>query len=155
MLFLLYILVIATLVGIDQFTKYLVVSHFNVGDFKQIINGFFSIRYVRNFGAGFSILQNQKIFLSMISLLAVFALSYLLYSSKKSEKFNRFCYLLVIAGSLGNFIDRIRIGYVVDFLDFIIFGWDYPVFNFADICICIGCFLLMLSILVENKNAWN
>lgn len=153
MLFLLYFLVVFSLVGLDQFTKYLIVSHYNVGDYTTVIDNFFNIRYVRNYGAGFSILQNQTIFLTMISLLAVVALSYLLYTSKKNEKVQRFCYLLIIAGSLGNVIDRIRLTYVVDFLDFILLGWDYPVFNFADCCICVGCVLLMLSILLENKNA--
>lgn len=153
MLFLFYLLVVVSLVGLDQFSKYLIVSHFDVGEGFKVIENFFSIHYVRNFGAGFSILQNQTVFLSMISLLAVCGLSYLLYTSKKSEKLNRLCYLLVISGSLGNFIDRIRIGYVVDFLDFILLGWDYPVFNVADCFICVGCLLLMISVLLENKNA--
>lgn len=147
MLFLLYFLVVFSLVGLDQFTKYLIVSHYDVGQFTEVIEGFFNIRYVRNYGAGFSILQNQRIFLTMISLLCVIALSYLLYTSKKTEKLQRFCYLLIISGSLGNLIDRIRLTYVVDFLDFILIGWDYPVFNFADICICVGCVLLMLTVL--------
>ena len=153
MLLMLYFLIVFSLLGLDQFTKYLIVSHYSVGDFTQIYENFFNIRYVRNYGAGFSILQNQTIFLTMISLLAVVGLSYLLYTSRKTEKLQRACYLLIIAGSLGNLIDRIRLGYVVDFLDFILLGWDYPVFNFADCCICVGCVLLMITVFMENKNA--
>lgn len=153
MTYILYILITVSLCGIDQFSKYLITSHFNLNDYIVIIKDFFDIRYIRNYGAGFSILQNETSFLYMISLLAILGLSYLLLTSKKSEKLNRFCYLLIIAGALGNLIDRLRFTYVVDFLDFMIFNYDFPVFNIADCYITIGCFLLMFSFLMENKNA--
>lgn len=153
MTYILYLLVIVSLCALDQFTKYLIVSHFSLNEAITIIKNFFDIRYIRNYGAGFSILQNETSFLYMISFIAIIGLGYLLITSKKTEKFNRFCYLLIISGALGNLIDRLRFTYVVDFFDFVIFNYDFPVFNVADIYITIGCVLLILSIILENKNA--
>ncbi|MDO4197428.1 MAG: signal peptidase II [Erysipelotrichaceae bacterium] len=153
MLLLTYLLVLFSLIGLDQFSKYLVISHFDIGESLEIIRDFFSIHYVRNYGAGFSILQDQTVFLSMISLIVVCALFYLLYTTKNTEKMYKASYLMIISGALGNFIDRIRLSYVIDFLDFNIFGYDFPVFNVADCFITVGCFLLMFLIMMENKNA--
>lgn len=152
-MFLVYILVIAILIGLDQYTKYLIVSNFSLYEVKDIINNFFSLTYVQNFGAGFSIMQNQRFFLSAVSIIAIILFAYMLYKSKKDEYLNSFCYVLVIAGAMGNLIDRIRLNYVVDFLDFLIFNYDFPVFNLADCYITIGCFLIMISVFLEEKNA--
>ena len=82
-------------------------------------------------------------------------LVYLLVTTKKKNTLTSMSYLMVISGALGNLLDRLRQGYVVDFLDFKIFGWDYPVFNVADIFITIGCFLLIIISLKGEKDAKN
>jgi len=156
MLYILYLLLIVVLVSIDQFSKYLIVSNVAL-DTKDIVlvKNFFNITYVRNYGAGFSILQNQRLFLVLVSFVAVIVVAYLLVKSKNNETISRICYLLIIGGAIGNMIDRLLIGYVVDFLDFNIFGYDFPVFNLADCFITIGCFLLMFVTLLEIKNERN
>lgn len=153
MLYALYILAIVTLVTADQFSKYLIVKNINETVSIELIQNFFNLTNIKNYGAGFSILQNQRIFLIVVSLLAVVFVSYLLFKSKSNESFNRICYLLIIGGAIGNLFDRIRFGYVVDFLDFNIFGYDFPVFNIADSFLTIGCILLIFSVILESKNA--
>lgn len=155
MLYALYILAIVVLVAADQFSKFLIVK--NIAELTSIdlIDNFFKITYIKNFGAGFSILQNQTIFLVVITVIALCVVTYLLIKSKNSESLNRICYLLIIGGAIGNLIDRFSYGYVVDFLDFYIFGYNFPVFNLADSFITIGCFLLIISIILENKRGKN
>lgn len=155
MLYALYVLTIVVLVSADQFSKYLIVKNISENIDIVLIKDFFNITYVRNFGAGFSILQNQTVFLIIATLIAIVIVSYLLIKSTHSEALNRVCYLLIIGGSIGNLIDRLSLGYVIDFLDFYIFGYDFPVFNLADSFLTIGCILLILSILLENKRVKN
>lgn len=155
MLFVLYLLAIIVLISADQFSKFLIVQNFIENKKVILVKDFFSITYTKNFGAGFSILQNQTIFLIVITVFAIGMVAYLLIKSNNSESFNRTCYLLIIGGAIGNLIDRISLGYVVDFLDFIIFGYDFPVFNLADSFITIGCFLLIISLMLESKRAKN
>lgn len=155
MVYFLYILCITILVILDQYVKNLVVMSIDLGKEIVLLDKFFSLTYVRNFGAGFSILQNQKLFLTVLSIVAIVVLSYMLYKAKKNDTLSIISYILIISGALGNLIDRIRLGYVVDFLDFKIFGYDYPVFNLADSFITIGCFILIIMVILESKNAKN
>jgi signal peptidase II len=110
---------------------------------------------VRNYGAGFSIMQHETAFLTALSIIAIIILSYMLIKAKKSDTVSIISYILIISGALGNLIDRARLGYVVDFLDFNIFGYDYPVFNIADSFITVGCFILIIMVILETKNAKN
>lgn len=153
--YLIYLAFICVFAGLDQFVKYMIVNNFSLYESKAIINNFFNITYIRNYGAGFSIFQNETIFLVIISIIAIILLGYLIIKSKKEESIYRFSYLLILSGALGNLIDRIRLTYVVDFLDFNILGYDFPIFNVADCFITIGCFLLIILIVKEGKNANN
>lgn len=155
MLFIIYLIIVFALVCLDQFSKFYIYSNFALNESINVINNFFDITYIQNFGAGFSILQHQRIFLSVVSILAICILSYLLYTTKKDDTVSKISYLLIIAGALGNLIDRIRLGYVVDFFDFVIFGYDFPVFNVADCYITIGCFIIIFIVLKESRNAKN
>ena len=156
MLYALYLLAIVVLVSIDQFSKYLITQNLFDGVKEiKLIDNFFYITNVKNYGAGFSILQNQRIFLIIVTIIAIIFVAYLLVKSKNSESLNRVCYILIIGGAIGNLIDRITLGYVVDFLDFYIFGYDFPVFNLADCFLTVGCFLLIISILLETKRVKN
>ena len=148
-----YILVVAILVAIDQYTKFMVVSHIALYEKIEIIKGFFDLTYVRNYGAGFSIMQNETTFFIVITLIAIVLISYLLWHTNKNELLYRISYLLILSGAIGNFIDRLKNVYVIDFLDFYIFGYDFPVFNVADSFLTIGCFVLMGLALMENRNA--
>lgn len=152
MLYCLYILAIVVIVSADQFSKYLIVRNILENISITLVDNFFNITYVKNYGAGFSILQNQTVFLCIVSIAAIAAITYLLLKSKNNETLNRISYLLIIGGTIGNLIDRIRFGYVIDFLDFMIFGYDFPVFNVADSFITIGCFLIIISVILDIKN---
>ena len=103
--------------------------------------------------AGFSIMQNATTTFYIITPICLCIFGYLLYKTKKSEYLSKIALLLMIGGTIGNFIDRIVRIYVVDFLDFYIFGWDFPVFNFADMCLTVGVILYIIIVLTEKKDA--
>ncbi|MBR4470311.1 MAG: signal peptidase II [Erysipelotrichaceae bacterium] len=151
----LYGVCIAIFVLIDQIVKKAVVNNIALSEVILVIKDFFYITYVRNYGAGFSILQNATLFLIALSIIACIALFYLLMTAEKNDLISKMSYLLIISGAIGNLIDRIRYGYVVDFLDFKIFTYDFPVFNVADCFITVGCFILIIKILWEARNAGN
>ena len=153
MTYLIYIFTILFLTGLDQFSKSLIVSYIDEYSHVDIIKGFFSLTYVRNTGAGFSILEGQQTFLIIITVAAILFFVYMLAKSKQNETLKVISLLLVISGALGNLIDRISYNYVIDFLDFVIFGWDYPVFNVADSFLTIGVILLIINVFLEDKNA--
>lgn len=150
--YLIYFFIVAALVFIDQFSKSLIVSTIDLNQSITVIKGFFNITYVRNFGAGFSIMQNATTTFYIITPICLILFIYLLIKTKEKDYLSKTALLLMIGGTIGNFLDRIINIYVVDFLDFIIFGWDFPVFNFADICLTIGVSIYIVSLLKESKN---
>ena len=123
----------------DQLTKYFINSNINDLIYKKYL--IFNIDFVKNYGAAFNLFNGYRLFLSSISLLFVFLLIYLILRKYKTESIELYSYSLILGGTIGNGIDRIIRGYVVDFinLNFI----DFPVFNIADIFINIGFFLLL------------
>lgn len=151
MVYLIYLFVILFLVGLDQLSKSIIVQTIKLNDYIVVIKDFFNITYVQNRGAGFSILQGQMTFFYIITVVALIVLTYLLLKSK--DKLSKTAYLLMIGGAIGNFIDRLLLGYVVDFLDFYIFGYNYPVFNLADSFLTVGVILMVISVLLEKKDA--
>lgn len=154
MLYATYLLLIIALVSLDQISKYVITTHIELGSKFEIIRDFFNITYVRNYGAGFSILQNQTYLFYIIGIIAIIVFTYFLLKDKSSS-LNKAAYLLIIGGTIGNLVDRIVHVYVIDFLDFYIFGYDFPVFNFADCFLTIGCAILIISTLIEDKHAKN
>lgn len=147
-----YLLIILSLFGLDQLTKYIIDSSMSLGQSITIIDGFFNLTYVRNTGAGFSILEGHMTFFYIITIIALIFLCYLLFTSTNESKYYRLAILMMIAGTLGNFYDRIVYKYVIDFLDFIIFGYDFPVFNVADICLTVGVAIYLLLYVLETKG---
>lgn len=136
---------------IDQIIKLLITSFFNVNNGITIINNFFDITYVRNYGAAFSILDGNRLLLILISFLSLFLIYKFLIKDKKLSKLEIIVYGLLIGGLLGNLFDRVILGYVIDYLSFNIFGYHFPVFNLADICIVISTILLVF-IIGSDKN---
>lgn len=140
-----FFLLIPILVIIDQIIKINIKAGFDVGQSKEIIKGFFSITYIQNTGAAFGILKDQRIIFIAMTIAIIAALLFQLL------KYNNFllklCIVLIISGAIGNLIDRLRYGYVVDMFDF--HGiWNY-IFNFADILVVVGvisfCLLIFLG----------
>ena len=149
--YLIYLFIVVSLVSLDQYTKSIILNYFELYESKTIIDGFFSLTYVQNFGAGFSIMQNARTTFLIITPICLVAFTYLFI--KSNDKLSKTALLLMISGTIGNFIDRIVRVYVVDFLDFIIFGWDFPIFNVADIFLTIGVCLYIIALIKEEKDA--
>ena len=139
----------AVLVVVDQVTKFYA-SQLPLGLRNPVINGFFYITYCRNTGAAWSMFTGKVSILAIISLVASFLIIFLLYCSRL--KLVSASLGLILAGAVGNLIDRFSLGYVHDFLDFIIFGYDFPVFNVADMCVVIGAMLMVLTLIVSGKK---
>lgn len=146
-----YILAICIFI-IDQFTKSIISTYLKLNESILVIKDFFYLRYINNTGASFGILSNSKTLLIILSLLAIIIILRYMNSFKKS-KMNTIGFGFVLGGILGNLSDRILHGYVKDFLDFIIFNYDFPVFNLADIFIVVGVIILIISIIRgEDSN---
>lgn len=141
-----WILLIIAVIGVDQITKHLV----PVGTHIEIIKGFFYITYCENRGAAFSILQNFRWGFIIITIIAVAVMIRIMTTHKNTLA--RLSLSLLIGGALGNMIDRLFRGYVVDFFDFYPFGYDFAIFNVADVCITIGVGLLLIYIIFVYRE---
>ena len=143
----------AGIVAFDQFTKYLTVANIALGEPVAFLPGFLRFTYVRNYGAAFSSLQGQQWLFALI--FVIFTGLVLWEYRKKSmpfSKFERWCIAAVYGGGLGNMIDRVRLGYVVDMIETEFM--EFPVFNVADCFITCGCIALMASLILFNKEFW-
>ena len=148
------ILLSIILLVLDQVSKLLVMNL--LSEPITIIKNFFYLTYVQNKGAAFSILTGERLFLIVISIIIIILLLNYAKKNKPETKLEYLSMSLIIGGSLGNLIDRIIRGSVIDFLDFNIFGYDFPVFNLADTFITIGVILLLIVInRKEKQNANN
>lgn len=129
---------------IDIISKIIVSNIMNVNDSILVIKDFFYITYVRNTGAAFSVFSNNTWLVILISLVIIFFLIWYLYKNKPKSRLEIVGYSMILGGAFGNFIDRIVYGYVIDFFDFYIFNYDYPIFNLADSFIFIGVIFLII-----------
>ncbi|HFI0105996.1 TPA: signal peptidase II [Streptococcus suis] len=143
-------IVAAVLIVLDQLVKIWTVANIALDTVEPFLPGFMSLAYLRNYGAAWSILQNQQWFFTIVTLVVVTALIWYYIKQIQGNIWTLFSLSLMIAGALGNFIDRIRLGYVVDMfhLDFI----NFPVFNVADICLSVGVGILFICIMKEESN---
>lgn len=141
------ILIIAALtLLIDQVSKVAISTFLRLNEEVILIKNFFSLHYINNYGAAWNILNNKVsiiIGMSIIALIIIYRFMYLFQINKR----NNIAFGLVVGGLVGNLMDRWLFGYVRDFLDFQIFRYDYPVFNFADMAIVLGVILLMYAII--------
>ena len=128
---------------IDRIFKILVKNFLLEGVRNKIINNFFYLTFCKNEGAAFSILSGKIFLLIFIAFICLYFIYYLLKSKKNITKFDIICYGLLIGGIIGNFIDRVIYGYVIDYLDFEILNYRFAIFNFADMTIVISVILLL------------
>ena len=132
------------LVIIDQITKIIFKTNFEVGEYNSVIKGFFYIKLVYNTGAAGSIFSEHTWLLTIFSILACVGIEYYLIKYKPKNKIVVAILLVLLAGAFGNLIDRLFFQKVTDFLCFYIFGGEFPTFNFADICVTLSCFSLII-----------
>ena len=137
---------------IDQVIK-LIISH-TLKELQSItiIKNFFNITYIKNTGAAFSILEDKSTFLIIISIIFIILLDKYIKKEKEYNKLTILSYGLIMGGIFGNLLDRIMYHSVIDFLDFTIFNYSFPIFNFADICITVGIFLFAVITIFEKED---
>lgn len=150
------ILLFAALVAVDLLSKYLV---FDLLDGQQsfvVLDKIFSLRLARNTGASFSILSGQITFLTIMPIIAILAIGVLLVIRPNTPKNMRLGAILIAAGALGNLIDRLALGYVRDFIDYVFldtfFGIDFAIGNVADLFLLMGVIMLIVYIIFEFKD---
>lgn len=146
------IIISIILLCIDQISKLLVVNLLTKTDSITIIKNFFYLTYINNDGAAFSILVGKRIFLILIAVLVIVMLIRYIKKNNIQNKLELVSLALIIGGSLGNLMDRVVRGYVIDFLDFKIFNYNFPIFNLADTFIVIGVILLLLKEIRKENN---
>ncbi|EHJ55701.1 lipoprotein signal peptidase [Streptococcus urinalis FB127-CNA-2] len=153
MKYLKWFVLVSLLIILDQISKLWIVEHIALNKIKTVIPNIVSLTYLRNYGAAFSILQNQQWLFSLITIVVITAAIYYLIKQKNASLWMKLALILIISGGIGNFIDRLRLGYVVDMvhLDFI----NFAIFNVADSYLSIGVFLLVLALWREEDETKN
>lgn len=150
------ILITAIVVILDQITKMYINLNFRLGESVPVIQDIFHITYVRNTGAAFGLFSNaselfRTLFFLSLPPVAMLVIFMLLKNTPDKEKLQSIALCLVFGGALGNYIDRIRFRYVIDFLDFHYKNvWSYPAFNVADISIVCGVMVLFYFMFMEE-----
>ncbi len=132
---------------VDFFSKYMVSKLMTVNETIDLIDNFLRITYVKNTGAAFSIFSNNTILVIIISVVIIGFLLFYIYKNKGNNKLENVSYAFILGGAIGNLIDRLVYGYVIDFLDFEILSYDAPIFNLADTFIVIGVILFLINTL--------
>ena len=135
---------------IDQIVKIVISNKMILNQTYIVIKDFFSISLVHNKGAAFSILSDNTILLIVIGLFALVGLIFYIKKLETMDDIDVFAYSLLIGGIVGNLIDRIVHGYVIDFLSFKFGDYYFPIFNFADICIVISVLIILIKMIKED-----
>ena len=146
----LYLILSILFVIADQVVKMWTVNHFSLFEGMEFMKGLVSILYVRNTGAAWGMFEGRMVFFYLITAVAVGTLLYLMFKEKGKSKLLLTAYSLILAGAVGNFIDRIRLGYVVDMFKFEFI--DFPIFNVADICLTIGVIFLFYYVIFKEQS---
>lgn len=133
--------VITVLTFIDQLTKYAAVVTVKVNGPKEFLFGLLQFRYTENTGAAFSSFSDNTTLLSVFTVAVIVIGLIVVLSRKLKPNFLNACLILILSGGIGNAVDRIRLGYVVDFIEPLFI--DFAVFNFADCCITVGAFMMI------------
>lgn len=152
-----YPIIILALLSIDQLTKALVARSIPFQSSQSVIPGFLDLTHIRNRGAIFGFFSHSEsrilfIFLTLVSLVALGLVLYYFFKTPSSQRFMKISLSVILAGALGNLIDRVFRGYVIDFLDFYIKSWHWPSFNVADACITTGAFLLIFILVFKRSK---
>ena len=145
------IVLVIVLLGIDLLLKYLVSTYLTT---VNIIDNFFSLTYVLNDGAAFSLFASRTYLLILIAIICLFFIIYEL-KNNLDDRMLSIGYSLALAGLLGNFLDRLIDGYIIDYLSFKILGYNYPIFNFADILIVVGIVIVIIKEILKERGKKN
>ena len=146
------LLMIAGLIALDQYTKQWAKVYLKDKPAYNLINGILELNYLENQGAAFGMLPNQKVFFIFVAFVILFVVGYVLLKVPDQKKYTilHFLFSLIVAGSIGNMIDRVRYDYVVDFIYFV--RIDFPIFNVADIYATVSAIVLLFLLLFAYKE---
>ncbi len=140
-------------VVIDQFIKAVVSYNLNTYDTFPLIKGFLDINLVHNTGAAFSFFQGGRVVFIVVAILVVLLMSVYISNSEYVDGKKVFLYSLLLGGIIGNLVDRVIHGYVIDYISFTAFNYKFPIFNFADSCIVIA--VIIAIIITVREDLWN
>ncbi len=149
----LYLAIFFAIIILDQISKFMITSSFSVGQGTEIIKGVLDFVYVRNEGAAFGMLQGARVFFIVITLAAITAAVIYILKARPKSALELLALAFISGGAIGNFIDRLILGYVRDFIAVTFI--DFPVFNIADCFVCIGAGLYILYTLLDTVKAKN
>ncbi|HQA47243.1 MAG: signal peptidase II [Clostridiales bacterium] len=141
-------IIIISAIAADRVSKVICRQYLRPLGSIPVIKGVFHLTYVENTGAAFGMLQGNTWFLILTSVLVSAVVAYLIWKVKPENRYVKISLALILGGALGNLVDRVLLGYVVDFLDFRI----WPVFNIADSCVVVGAILLGYFVVVKGEN---
>ncbi len=142
--------VIALLVAADQIIKYYVELYLKPISVKDFIPGFIQLHYHRNDGAMMGFLEGKTVTVTILAVVCMVVLILLMFTNVINSKFEYICFVMIASGGVGNIIDRVFRGYVVDYIEYLFI--DFYIFNFADCLITVGAFLIIIyQIVVESK----
>lgn len=144
-----YIIALLGLI-IDQLIKLIVTSFMDIYNSITVVEDFFFLTYVRNKGAAWGIFSNNTLILALISVVFLFFLIKYINNETEIKKINAISFGFILGGIAGNLLDRLIRGYVVDFFRFVILGYNYPVFNIADVLIVIGVILFIVDLILGD-----
>ncbi|MUV36204.1 Signal peptidase II [Lentibacillus sp. JNUCC-1] len=147
-----YYLLAAFIIGVDQLTKWIIVKEMELYEQITVINDFFYITSHRNTGAAWGILEGQMWFFYIVTLIVVVGIIYYLHKYTLDQPLLRIALSLILGGAIGNLIDRVFRKEVVDFFDFLIFNYNYPIFNVADSALVVGVAFVIIATFVEEKK---
>lgn len=147
------IISVIILTFIDQITKYYIAGHLEIYDSIPVIKDVFEIHYIRNSGAAWGLLQDRQILFYIITVFVLLLICVLYYKLSKTDSYKdiKILLILITSGAIGNFIDRVRFQYVIDFLYFKLI--NFPVFNVADCYVTVSFILLIILILFKYKES--
>jgi len=154
--YLLFIGLALIILLLDQVSKWMVVTHIEAHQTLSVIPGFFSLVLVKNRGMAFGIFSQTRsgfyyYFLLSTTIGAIGVILFSFFWIKSSKKWLTVGLSLILGGAVGNFVDRLRLGYVIDFLDFFLKGYHWPAFNVADSAVTVGTFWLLFNIIQGRK----
>ena len=138
------IIIMILAIVLDISSKIIVINNIEFNEEIDIISNFFKMTYVRNTGAAWSIMDDRGYIVQIISIMIILGIIWYLYKNKPENKVEIIAYGLILGGAIGNLLDRVIHGYVIDFISIKILGYNYPIFNLADIFIVSGVIILMI-----------
>lgn len=146
----LWCIIIAALVILDQLTKILVAGNMVLYESIPVIPKLFSLTYIHNYGAAWGMFSEHRWVFLIITAVALIIMPIILYRYRKLHFLFGFSLSMILAGAIGNMIDRVFLGYVVDFIEAVFI--DFPIFNVADICVTVGAFLMAIYLIFLDKT---